>query len=207
MQRGTRYLVALFISFIFIVHFSGCAGRSYLMINYQVPEASRELQGQVVHLRITDQRPTESILTAEADHQLPMFMGLYNLTWMMPDHQSIQAGERPLTKLFKTVFEKRLTVLGCGTTDSVDAGTPVLTIALKQVTLDLQNREWKADLSYDATLSLADHPTAKENIRGNAERVRILGSKGADKVFSEIFSDVVNRLDLPKLFRSAELLH
>jgi hypothetical protein len=206
MQRGIKYPVGLLIGMIFVGFFWGCAGRSYLMVNYPVPEASRQLQGQVVHLRVTDQRPTESILTEEAAHQFPRFIGLYNLTWLMPDQQSIQAGELPLTKLFKTVFEKRLRDLGCNTTDSSNAQTAVLTIALKQVTLDLQDHEWKAALSYDAILSLADHPTAKQNIRGSAERVRIIGSKGADKVFSEIFSDVVNRLDLPMLFRNAKIL-
>jgi hypothetical protein len=205
MHRGMKYPVALLIGLIFFGSFYGCAGRSYLMVNYQVPEASQQLQGQVVHLRITDQRSTESILTTEAAHQLPEFIGLYNLTWMMPDQQSIQAGELPLMKLFKTVFEKRLTALGCGITDRSDNATPVLTIALKQVTLDLQDHDWKADLGYDAILSAAGHPTAKETIRGSAERVRIIGRKGADKVLSEIFSDVVNRLDLPKLFSNAGL--
>jgi hypothetical protein len=206
MQRGIKYPVALLIGVIFVGFFWGCAGRSYLIVNYPVLEASRQLQGQVVHLRVTDQRPTDSILTEEASHQLPEFIGLYNLTWLMPDQQSIQAGELPLMKLFKTVFEKRLRDLGCSLTDSSDAQTAVLTIALKQVTLDLQDHEWKADLSYDAILSLADHPTAKQNIRGSAERVRIIGSKGADKVFSEIFSDVVNRLDLSMLFRNAKII-
>jgi uncharacterized UBP type Zn finger protein len=206
MRREMKYPGALLIGLIFLGAFCGCAGRSDLMVNYQVPEASQQLRGQKVHLRVTDQRSTESILTTEAAHQLPDFIGLYNLTWMMPDQQSIQAGELPLTKLFKTVLEKRLTTLGCSTTETSDEATPVLTIALKRVTIDLQDYDWKADLGYDATLSTAGHPTAKETIRGSAERVRIIGRKGADKVLSDIFSDVVNRLDLIKMFKNARLI-
>ena len=206
MPRGMKYPVMLFISLIFIGHFSGCAGRTYLMVNYQLPEASQELKGQVVHLRVMDQRPAGSILTANAARQFPQFSDVFNLSWIMPDQQSIQAGEHHLLDLFKTVFVKRLTTLGGGTTDSSDAGIPVLTIALKQVTLDLQNREWKAALSYDATLSLGDHPTATEKIHGSGQRVLIIGRKGADKLLSEIFSDAVNRLDLPRLFRNARLI-
>jgi hypothetical protein len=206
MPRGMIYPVALFISLIFIGQFSGCAGRTNLMVNYQVPEASQELQGQVVHLRVIDQRPAGSLLTANAARQFPKFNKVFNLAWIMPDQQSIQAGEHHLLDLFKTIFVKRLTALGGGTTDSSDASIPVLTIALKQVTLDLQNHEWKAELSYDATLSLENHPTAKEKIHGSGERVLIIGRKGADKLLSEIFSDAVNRLDLPKLFRNAQLI-
>jgi hypothetical protein len=206
MPHGIKASVSLFISLIFVAYFSGCAARTYLKVDYHVPEASQDLKGQVVHLRIRDQRPTGSILTADAAYQFPDFSGVYSLAWIMPDQQRILAGEHHLLELFKAAFEKRLAAFGGGTTDSSEAGTPVLTIALKQVILDLQNHKWKAEMNYDAVLSLAGHTTAKESIHGSAERARIIGSKGADTMLSEIFSDVVNRLDLHRLFRNARLI-
>jgi hypothetical protein len=206
MPQGTRACVSLCISLFTILFFSGCAARTYLMVDYHVPNASPNLGGQVVHLRVIDQRTADRTLTTDAAEQFPEFKGIYSLAWVMPDQQRILAGEHQLPELFKTVFEKRLKALGGGTTDSTDAGTPVLTIVLKQVSIDLQDHKWKADLNYDATLSLNDHPSAKESVHGSAERVQIMGIKGADKMFGEIFSDVVNRLDLVKLFRNARLI-
>jgi uncharacterized lipoprotein YajG len=205
MPRGMKLSVSLFLGLIVVVFFSGCAARTYLKVDYNVPNATQDLKGQVVHLRVIDQRTAPSILTVDAARQFPEFSGVYSLAWIMPDQQRILAGEHHLLELFETVFEKRLTELGGGTTDSTDAGTPVLTIKLKQISIDLQSHKWKADLNYEAILSLEGHPEAKESIHGSAERVQIMGIKGADTMFGEIFTDVVNRLDILKLFRNARL--
>ena len=206
MPRGIKRSVSLFLGLIVIGFLSGCAARTYLKVDYNVPNAAQDLRGQVVHLRVTDQRTSPSILTTDAARQFPEFSGVYSLAWIMPDQQRILAGEHHLAELFETVFEKRLNALGGGTTDSTDAGTPVLTIELKQISIDLQNHKWKAALNYEAVLSREGHPLAKESIRGSAERVQIIGIKGADTMFGEIFSDVVNRLDLIKLFGNARLI-
>jgi uncharacterized lipoprotein YajG len=206
MPQKFRASVMLLVSLFAVVSFSGCAARSYLKVDYQVPNAAQDLKGQVVHLRVIDQRSAASILTASAADQFPEFSGIFSLAWIMPDQQRILAGEHHLQELFKAVFEKRLTELGGGTTDSTDAGTPVLTIVLKQLTIDLKKHKWTADMNFDAVLSLEGSPTAKESIRGSAERLQILGIKGADTMFGEIFSDSVNRLDLIRLFRNARLI-
>ena len=206
MLQGFKGCVSLLIGLLVIVFFSGCAARNYLMVDYLVPIASQDLKSQVVHLQVTNQSKDASILTASAANQFPEFSGIYSLSWIMPDQQRILAGEHHLLELFETVFEKRLVELGGGTTDSSDAQIPVLTIAIKQISIDLQDHKWKANLNYDAVLSMGDRPLAKESIHGSAERVQIMGIKGADKMFSEIFSDVVNRLDLVKLFRNARLI-
>jgi hypothetical protein len=91
-------------------------------------------------------------------------------------------------------------------TDDPNATASVLTISLKKLTLDLREHKWKTDLNYDAVLSLPGHPTARENVHGSAERFRVIGRKGADTVLSEILTDVVNRLDLVKLFKNAGLI-
>lgn len=206
MPLGIKKILFCLVCLISIVSFSGCAGRKYLMVDYQVPTDSQELKGQVVRLQVEDQRSSESILAPDAAYQFPEFDGTYSLAWVMPGQERILAGEHQLMELLRTVFEKRLAVMGIGTTDAPGSASPVLSIALKRVNLDLRERKWKAEISYEATLTLKDHPVARENVQGNAERVRIIGRKGADTVLSEIFSDAVNRLDLTKLFRNAELI-
>ena len=200
-----RYLFPLVV-LICIASFSGCAGRNYLIVDYQVPTTSHELDGQIVRLQVEDARQSGSILSPHAAYQFPEFSGIYSLAWILPSQERVLAGEHQLMALFKTVFEKRLAELGVSTVNTDDARVALLTITLKQFRLDLRSHKWMADLSYDAVLTQPDHPTAKENIHGSAERARIIGRKGADTVLSDIFSDVVNRLDFPKLFRNAKLI-
>jgi uncharacterized lipoprotein YajG len=205
LQAIKRYLFPL-VMLVSIVSFSGCAGRNYLIVDYQVPASSHELDGQIVRLKVEDARQSGSILSSDAAYQFPEFSGIYSLAWILPSQERVLAGEHQLIELFKTVFEKRLAELGVSTVYTDDASVALLTITLKQFKLDLQNHKWMADLSYDAVLTQPDHPIAKENIHGSAERARIIGRKGADTVLSDIFSDVVNRLDFPKLFRNAKLI-
>lgn len=206
MPQGTRMYLLPIACLILMVSFFGCAGRNYLIVDYQVPKASHELDGQVVRLQVEDHRSSQSILFGEAVFQFPEFRGIYSLAWIMPDQARILAGEHQLIGLFRTVFEKRLAEGGVGLTDASNTEVPLLSITLKQFTLDLRDRKWIAELSYDAVLTQKNHPVARENVHGSAERVRVIGRKGADTVLSEIFSDVVNRLDLTKLFRNAELI-
>ena len=206
MPLGVKKSLFCLVSLFLIAAFFGCAGRNYLMVDYRVPEPSNALNGQVVKLQVEDRRESPSILSSDAAYQFPEFSGIYSLAWIMPNQERILAGEHQLVALFKTVFEKRLEELGVKTSKAADDSIPVLTIAVKRFALDLQNHKWMADLSCEATLTQADHPKAKENIHGSAERARIIGRKGADTVLSDIFSDVVNRLDFVKLFRNAALI-
>ena len=206
MPRAIKSYLLPFVFLVSIISFSGCAGRNYLIVDYQVPKTSHELDGQIVKLQVEDGRPSGSVLLPDAAYQFPEFSGIYSLAWIMPGQERILAGEHPLVELFKTVFEKRLAEQGVSTVSTSDARVPLLTITLKQFSLDLQNHKWMADLSYDAVLNQTGHPIARENVHGSAERVRIIGRKGADMVLSDIFSDVVNRLDFPKLFRNAKLI-
>lgn len=206
MPLGVRKSLFCLICLLMTAVFAGCAGRNYLIVDYQVPPPSEVLKGQVVHLQVEDQRESTSILSPDAAYQFPEFGGIYSLAWNMPNQERVLAGEHQLVALFKTVFEKRLKELGATTAEAGSDAIPVLTIALKRLTLDLRNHKWLADLNYEAVLTQTGHPVAKENIQGSAERVRIIGRKGADTVLSDIFSDAVNRLDFVKLFRNAELM-
>ena len=205
LRRIDRYLLPI-VGLISIVFISGCAGRNYLMVDFRMAAASPELSGQTVRLQVEDRRQPGTVLAPGAAYQFPDFSGIYSLALIMPDQARVLAGEHQLSGLFETAFEKRLAELGVGTTDADGPEVPLMTITLKQFTLDLKDHKWMADLSYDAALTLKDHPSARENVRGSAERVRVMGLTGADTVISEIFSDVVNRLDIPKLFRNAELM-
>ena len=41
---------------------------------------------------------------------------------------------------------------------------------------------------------------------GGAERTKVMGKGGGEKLIGELFTDVINKLDIPKLFENAGLL-
>ena len=61
-------------------------------------------------------------------------------------------------------------------------------------------------MTYTASLSKNDQRIALDKVKGSAQRVKIIGRKGADNTLSDIFSDVINRLNIMNLFRQAQLI-
>ncbi len=78
-------------------------------------------------------------------------------------------------------------------------------IVLKKFLLDLIGRNWVVTMDYEARLVKDERVAAKQMINGQAERVKLLGRKQADIVLGEIFTDMVNRLDVGRLFLQAGL--
>ena len=206
MWQGVKISTIIAVCLISILSLSGCAGRNYLIVDYQVPASTSQLDGQTVRLQIEDRRESKTVLSPEAAYEFPEFNGTYSLAWVVSDRERVLAGEHHLEPLFKMTFTKRLTAMGIRVIDSSDTAVPLLMIQLKHFKIDLQNHKWQAQMDYDAVLTAEGRPTSRQNVRGSAERVRIIGRKGADTVLSDIFSDVVNRLDLIKLFEGAELV-
>jgi hypothetical protein len=57
-----------------------------------------------------------------------------------------------------------------------------------------------AAIKYDARLLKGDLLLVTKTISGDAERVKIIGQGDAEKVLGEIFTEIVNQLDVHKLF-------
>lgn len=183
-----------------------CAGRQYLIVDYTVPKSTQQLMDQSVRLRIDDKRENRKIMSPSAAAQFDAFADRYSLAWVTPDKGRVLAGEHDLEALFERAFEKRLLLMGAETASDGDLQAPELSVALEGFTIDLKGKKWVAEVAYLATLTQEGHPVTREQIRGSAERIRIIGRKGADMVISDIFTEVVNRLDLVALFRKAELI-
>ena len=56
-------------------------------------------------------------------------------------------------------------------------------------------------MTYQANLFKQDRFIGGETITGSAERLRVAGSKEAERVIGELITDVVNRLNLNALFK------
>jgi hypothetical protein len=206
MMRNSRGVIYLLAGLIVLSVSSGCAGREYLIVDYTIPTATQQLRDQSVRLRIDDQRQNRRIMSPSAAAHFEEFNNRYSLAWVTPNKGRILAGEHDLAGLFKRAFQKRLALMGAVTATESQIQDPELTIALESFAIDLQGQKWVAQVAYTATLTQEGHPVVKEQVHGDAERIRIIGRKGADMVISAIFTDVVNRLNLPALFRKAELI-
>ena len=58
-------------------------------------------------------------------------------------------------------------------------------------------------MSYQANLLKDGRLLAMESVSGSAERLKVMGKSDAEKLLGELMSDMVNKLDLAKLFQQA----
>jgi hypothetical protein len=93
----------------------------------------------------------------------------------------------------------------CTPTAEPSRDIPVFQIKIDRFHIKLVGQKWLADVSYEASLTKDSLLIAREVVSGSAERVKIMGSGGAEKVIGEIFTEMINRLDVERLFAQAKL--
>lgn len=201
-QRWVRYVIVSGLLLLIV----GCTPRTYLIVDYKVPQSSQQLQGQQVYLVVEDMRTDRYILAPAAARQFEGFQDRYNLAWITQDRGRIIVGEHDLQSLFQATFRKRLETLGVIVNSQDRPGIPVFRVALNSIKIDQNGRNWVANMSYKASLAKDDSLIASETVKGSAERLKIIGRKGADDTLSAIFSDIINRLDIVNLFKQAGLV-
>jgi hypothetical protein len=180
-----------------------CGGRSYLNVAYQLPEAYKGLPDQPVYLEVTDQRGTQDIFTPAAKQAFRHFTGLFSLEVVGANGTSQMAGAYDLPGLFEEALRERLKRQGVTVLDAPKSEANRLVVSVDTFAIDLQNHKWLADVGYAVALHKPSGTIIKEKIRGNAERVKLVGKGNVEKVIGEIFSDSVNRLDLKRLLDTA----
>ena len=185
---------------------AGCAPRAYLIVDYPIPAASDQLHGQKVRLQIMDRRTDKTTLTFPAARQFAGFQDRYSLAWVTENRERILAGEKYLEELYFEAFKKRLERLGAEVVSREEPGVPLMQVLINTFIIDFQDRRWIARMSYEANMTVDNRLVAREMMKGEAERVKIIGRKGADDTLSDIFTTIVNRLDLAKLFQQAGLM-
>lgn len=202
-QHGwLRYAVVLGLLILFV----GCTPRTYLIVDYKVPVNSQDLQGQQVRLQVTDSRSDRYILAPAAARQFEGFQDRYSLAWVTADKKRTIVGEHDLQGLFQATFQKRLEAQGVTVVADNQQAAPLFQVDLLGLKIDQDDHKWVAQMSYTASLSKDHKRIASETVKGSAERTKIIGRKGADQTLSDIFSDIINRLDILNLFKQAGLI-
>ena len=73
---------------------------------------------------------------------------------------------------------------------------------LNRFVLDLEARKWILTMSYQTILKEDGNLVISESISGS-ERMKVVGSRDAEKIISELISDTINKADISNLFQQA----
>jgi hypothetical protein len=196
-----RSLKAISIIFFVAMATSFCAPKNFLVVNYQLPEEPEILREDSVALVFKDSREDPAIVTKSAKMALKDFSGNFTLIVAQENKNDRLVGAFGLHSMMKQIFKHRLENAGIQVASEEESGETVVEIILKAFKLDLVERNWVIKMTYQANLVRQNRFIAGETITGSAERLRVVGSKDAEKVVGELISDVVNRLNLSELFK------
>ena len=182
---------------------SACASKPFLKVQYQLPSSSTALTGERLSLTISDRRNDDAFLSTNAKKSLKNFNGTYSLVVLRDDGSGNLIGAYDLDSLLKEIFKQRLENEGVQVIASADNADASLEIQIKEFKLDLVDRKWVLRMSYQAGLSKNRGLLAKESVNGSAERLKVMGKSDAEKILGELVTDMVNKLNVSKLFQQA----
>ncbi len=202
-----RALGKIFIMLSLAVGIIACATFHDLKVRYQLPDASSALEGTRMALRFHDARPSPDILGAGAVPEFKNFTG--DSAFRIDDAAGAELGrgQYRVMEMVREAFTMRIEAEGVsgaapGETEGLQRG-----VVVKKLLLDLMEGRWIAKMDFQARLEKSGTLLATQKISGEAERHRIVGRREAHRAMSEIFTDVVNRLDLQELIEHAETAH
>ena len=205
MRLKNQMVIRGVLSVLLTVFVVSCAPIPELKVLYKLPAPSNDLKGKKVFLAVEDVRKTKELFGEGAKQEFGNYVGNISLSVARYNETGFKIGPFPLPALVKEGFKKRLENAGIEVLSQPPHGEPQLLIAINRFLLDLVDRTWIAKMSYEAKLVRDEKTLAAQIIEGEAERVKVIGRKEADTVTGEIFTDMVNRLDLLRLFRQAKL--
>jgi len=191
------------LSIVMAILVSACASKPFLKVQFQLPPASTALTGERISVAVSDHRNDDSFLSNKAKKSIKNFNGIYSLVVLRDDGSGNLIGAYDLDSLLKEIFKHRLENEGLQVVATADNADASLEIQLKEFKLDIVDRKWVLHMSYQAGLSKNSGLVAKESVNGSAERLKLMGKSDAEKILGELVSDMVNKLDVAKLFQQA----
>jgi len=184
--------------------FTACAKPYHFYVKYDGPESMSQSFEKKVYLKVIDGRETKSFLSEAARNEFDLWDGTFALYYSEKKPKGA-VDTYTLTALIQTIMTQRLESKGIMVVDQESTGLPKLEMTLKRLALELQDRTWVSDISYDVKLSSDNMKTGRETVSGKAERTKLMGRGAGETLVSEILTDTINRLNIEKLFKNAGL--
>ena len=187
-----------------LAFFAGaCTPKPFLKVQYQLPSPSSTLEGEKAAITVTDMRGKNTFLTENAKKSLKNFNETFSLVVLAEDGSGNLTGVYDIVPLFTEVFQQRLKNEGIQVAAVVDDAIPGLKIEITEFQLDLVGRKWVVSINYRASLLDSGDLLSMESVSGEAERLKVTGKSDAEKILAELLTDMVNKLNLVRLFQQA----
>ncbi len=183
---------------------TACARPYHFYVKYNVPASKSQSLEKKVYLKVIDDRETNNFLSEAASNEFDLWDGTFALYYSEKKPQSA-VDTYSLTALIRTIMTQRLESKGIMVVEQKSNDLPVFELTLKKLYLELQDRNWLSDISYEVKLTSDNLKTGRETVSGKAERTKVMGRGAGETLVSEILTDTINRLDIDKLFKNAGL--
>jgi hypothetical protein len=202
MQRNKSISGALLIATTLLFMLAACAKPYHFYVKYDLPESSLGLQGQKVVLKVLDGRESTDFLTQKAAGEFGLWDGKFAM-YHTPKKPQGDTETYSLSGLIEAAMKKRLESLGIDVAEGETDDVPLFELTLNKFQLDLKNRTWVSDFSYEVKLSKDTRKTGREKVSGQAERTKVMGRGAGELLVGDILTESINRLNIEKLFKNA----
>jgi hypothetical protein len=182
-----------------------CSSIAYIQLNDRLPAKANALEGRKVFLAVEDERKTKEFAGRGVKREFDNFSETLSYSVRKGTEPPLKLGLFDAPSLVKEAFRLRIENEGVEIVPEKKASQVELVFVLQEFSLDLINRTWKVRLGYEARLVKNGAVLSKQFATGEAERLKIIGTEQADAVVGDLFADVMNRLNVAKLFRDAGL--
>jgi hypothetical protein len=205
MHRSIERIMKVLMAGMLICVVAACARPYYLTVNYHLPADPGRLAGQTLTLFVEDQRENQALFSESAQKEFDLWDGTYALALGdTPPPEPVETLD--LAGLFHQAMKSRLEAMQISVVEAPAQGVPALIVSLEKVAVDLKGKTWLSEITYQAQLSRDSSKVARETVSGQAERAKLMGMGGGRKLTGELFTDVINKLDVQRLFENAGLL-
>ena len=197
-MRMLDILAALFFT-------QACSSIAYVQLDDRLPAKASALEGRKVFLTVEDERKTKDFAGKGVKREFDNFSENLAYSVRKGTEPGLKMGLYDAPSLVKEAVRLRVKNEGAEIVPEKVPGQADLVVVLQEFSLDLVERTWKVRLAYEARLVREGTILAKQFATGEAERLKLLGTDQADAVVGDLFVDVMNRLNVAKLFRDAGL--
>ena len=201
-QPGT---LALGICFLFALIVS-CTRIPQVNVLYRLPPQKTDLKDLKVFLSFKDQRANKDFLGPGAKADYKNFSENFSFSVATGTDQGFRIGIFDLPTLIMETFKRRLEYEGITVLKEVGGEDAEMVIVLKEFLLDKVDWNWVFKMSYEAELEKDGRMLTKQTFSGEAERFKLVGTKEADTVMGETYTELVNQLNVKRLFQQGGLI-
>ena len=182
-----------------------CTTIPYIQVNYRLPPETTELKDKTILLTFKDLRETEDFLGPGAKADYKNYSENFSVSVARGSDKGFKIGVFDLENLFLEAFKRRFENSGITVITKADGEDAKVVIVLKAFMLDLVSRKWLFEMAYEARLVKGGKVLTKQIFEGSGERLKLMGKKEADRVVGDTFTNMVNRLDVKRLFQKGGL--